>query len=292
MTTQPPTGGTVPGPFDALIPAAIARRAEEVGQAKARMDAGTVLALAVLAGAFIALGALFFTTVTTGAAGVTPYGAARLLGGLAFCLGLVLVVLAGAELFTGNNLIVMAWIGGSVSTGQLLRNWALVYAGNLVGSLATVALVYLSGQFRFAGGAVGAQALAIANAKVSLGFWEPLFLGMLCNALVCLAIWLTMGAHSTTDKVIAILFPITAFVAIGFEHSVANMYFVPIGLLIKSDGAFLASLGKTAADYAGLTWGAFLVENLVPVTLGNIIGGAGLVGAVYWFIYLRKPAAR
>ncbi|MBI4082035.1 MAG: formate/nitrite transporter family protein [Candidatus Lambdaproteobacteria bacterium] len=292
MTIQPPAGGTVPGPFDALIPAAIARRAEEVGQAKARMDAGTVLALAVLAGAFIALGALFFTTVTTGAAGAMPYGAARLLGGLAFCLGLVLVVLAGAELFTGNNLIVMAWIGGSVSAGQLLRNWALVYAGNLVGSLATVALVYFSGQYRFAGGAVGAQALAIASAKVSLGFWEPLFLGTLCNALVCLAIWLTMGAHSTTDKVVAILFPISAFVAIGFEHSVANMYFVPIGLLIKSDRAFLASLGKTAADYAGLTWGAFIVDNLVPVTLGNIIGGAGLVGAVYWFVYLRKPAAR
>jgi len=273
--------------FDALLPQAIARKAEDVGAAKAALDAVALFALAVLAGAFIALGAMFFTVVTTGALGILPYGIVRLAGGLAFCLGLILVVLAGAELFTGNNLIVIAWASGKVSLPLLLRNWLIVYAGNFAGAMATAALVALAGQHRFAAGALGLQALAIASAKLELGWGQAAALGVLCNALVCLAIWLTMGAHSTTDKVLAILFPIAAFVAAGFEHSVANMYFVPVAIWIAQDGAWLASVGQSAADVESLTWARFLLANLLPVTLGNVAGGAGLVGLVYWFIYLR-----
>ncbi len=273
--------------LDALIPAEMASRAEEVGVRKARMDWLDTLVLAGLAGAFIALGAVFSTTVATGAAAL-PYGVGRLLAGSAFTLGLILVVLAGAELFTGNNLIVMAFVARRVSLALLLRNWALVYLGNLVGALATTALVYFSGQYTFGAGALGLSALAIATAKVSLGFWPALFLGVLCNALVCLAVWLTFAARTATDKILAVFFPITAFVASGFEHSVANMYFIPIGLLIKTNGTYLAGMGKSASDYAQLTWPAFLVDNLIPVTIGNIIGGAGLVGMVYAFVYLRR----
>jgi CheY-like chemotaxis protein len=161
--------------------------------------------------------------------------------------------------------------------------------GNFVGSVLTAAIMLLTKQYTFAGGAVGANALAVANGKCTLGFVQALALGTLCNALVCLAVWLCASARSTTDKILAILFPITAFVACGFEHSIANMYFVPMGLLIKSfaGDAFWQAIGKTAADFAYLTWGAFLIKNLLPVTIGNVIGGAGFVGLVYWFIYLR-----
>ena len=268
--------------FDALLPAEMARKAENAGVAKAELGHWRMLALAVLAGAFVGLGAVFATTLTTGVCGLT-YGIYRLDGGLVFCLGLILVVVAGAELFTGNNLIVMAWASGKVSTGRLLRNWGIVYVGNFLGSLLTAVGMFLSGQYKAAGGALGINALNIAQAKVSLGFAEALILGVFCNVLVCLAVWLCMSARSTTDKILAIVFPITAFVAAGFEHSVANMYFIPLGLFIKQWGG----LEVAAADYANLTWANFILANLLPVTIGNIIGGAGLVGLVYWFIYLR-----
>ncbi|MBI3799687.1 MAG: formate/nitrite transporter family protein, partial [Deltaproteobacteria bacterium] len=213
------------------------------------------------------------------------------LSGLAFCLGLVLVVVGGAELFTGNALISMAWARGTVSTPQVLRNWSIVYTGNLIGAVATAIFLYLSQQYTFGGGAVGLAALEIARAKTSLGFVQAVVLGILCNALVCLAVWLCLGAHSTTDKILAIVFPISAFVAAGFEHSIANMYFIPVGLFIKTDSTFLATIGKSAADYASLTWGNFLLVNLLPVTLGNVIGGVALVGLTYWFIYLRPETA-
>jgi formate transporter len=272
--------------FDALLPAEIASRAEDVGVKKANMPILNMLLLAVLAGAFIALGALFSTTTATGAASL-PYGVARLLAGVTFSLGLILVVLAGAELFTGNNLIVMAYLSGRIRFVRIVRNWAIVWVGNFAGASATALLVYLSGQHTFGGGAVGQTALAIGTTKAGLAFGSAFFLGVLCNALVCMAVWLTMGARTSTDKILAIVFPITAFVAAGFEHSVANMYFVPLALLLKGDSAFLAAIGKTAADYGALTWPAFLWNNLLPVTLGNIVGGAGLVGAIYGFIYLR-----
>jgi formate transporter len=286
---------TSPGvvPFDALLPADMAARAEEIGVKKANLDVASMFALAVLAGAFIALGAIFATTVLAGSAGALPYGVARLLAGAAFSLGLILVLVGGAELFTGNNLIVMAWASGKVRSGVLLKNWLVVYLGNFVGSFGTALLVFLSRQYAFGKGAVGAAALATAHAKMGFGFVEAVALGTLCNALVCLAVWLTFSARTTTDRILATVPPIAAFVAAGFEHSVANMYFIPEGLLIRAgaSASFWADLGRTAADFPDLTWGRFLVSNLLPVTIGNIIGGAVLVGAVYWFIYLRKRPA-
>lgn len=276
--------------FDALLPPAMAVKAEQVGLNKANIEAINTFLLAVLAGAFIALGAVFATTVTAGTAGVLPFGITKLLGGLVFCLGLILVVVAGAELFTGNNLIIMAWASGKVTTPQLLRNWVIVYAGNFVGSVATALLMFFSGQYAFGSGAVGLNVLNVAAAKASLGFVQAIVLGILCNALVCLAVWLTYSARTTTDKILAIVFPITAFVAAGFEHSVANMYFIPIGLLVKAGAPaeFWGQIGKTAADYGSLTWQGFLINNLIPVTLGNIIGGTILVGVIYWQIYSRQ----
>ncbi len=276
--------------FDALPPVEMARKAEEVGAAKAGLSALDTFALAVLAGAFIAMGAIFSTTTLAGATGL-PYGVGRLLAGLVFSLGLILVVVAGAELFTGNNLIVMAWASRRVSTLRLLRNWTLVYAGNLVGSVGTAGLMIAARQYTFGKGAVGETALTIASGKVGLGWGQAVALGALCNALVCLAVWLAYGAHSTADKVLAIVPPIAAFVASGFEHSVANMYFVPYALFVKHDHAFVASLAK-APDLSRLTWGRFIWANLIPVTLGNIVGGALLVGAVYWFVYLRAERSR
>jgi formate transporter FocA len=267
----------------------MAKKAENIGVNKVNLGPFRMLALAVLAGAFIALGAVFMTTTTAGAAGVLPYGIARLMGGLAFCLGLILVVVAGAELFTGNNLIVMAWASRKVTTGKLLRNWIIVYFGNFVGAILTAYGMYLSGQFAFGQGAVGLQALTIANAKVGLSFTQAVVLGVFCNALVCLAVWLCMSARTTTDRILSILFPITAFVAAGFEHSIANMYFIPVALFIKNGAPaeFWTNIGKTAADFSNITWGNFFVANLLPVTIGNIIGGVLMVGLVYWFIYLR-----
>jgi formate transporter len=282
-----------PGPqIDALLPAEMAAKAEQLGVKKANMDAAGMFALAVLAGAFIALGAVFATTVTAGAAGTLPFGVVRLLSGLVFSLGLILVVVGGAELFTGNNLIVMAWANRKVSTALLLRNWLIVYLGNFVGAAATALLVFWSGQYTFGNNSIGVAALATAHAKVGLGFGQAVVLGILCNGLVCLAVWLSYSGRSTADKILAIVPPITAFVAAGFEHSIANMYFIPVGLFIKSGApdAFWSAIGKTAGDFPDLTWDRFLLGNLLPVTLGNIIGGAALVGAVYWFVYLRKPS--
>jgi formate/nitrite transporter len=272
--------------LDALPPVEVARKAEQVGEIKAGMDTVTVLVLGVLAGAFIALGAIFATTVTAGGADV-PYGVSRLLGGLAFSLGLILVVVAGAELFTGNNLLVMAWASRRVSTARLLRNWALVYVGNLVGSLATAGILFVGKQYTFGKGAVGEQALAIAAGKTSLGFVQAIALGTFCNALVCLAVWLAYGARTTADKILAIIPPIAAFVAAGFEHSVANMFFIPMGLLVKGDEEFVAT-HTAPPGLDDLTWSNFVWANLLPVTIGNVIGGGVMVGAVYWFVYLRS----
>ena len=277
-----------PTGLDALPPAQVARKAETVGLTKAGMPTFDVFVLSVLAGAFIALGAIFATTVAAGGAEL-PYGVVRLLAGLAFTLGLILVVVAGAELFTGNNLIVMAWASRRVATAALLGNWVVVWIGNFVGAFATALIVYVSEQYTFGGGAVGQTALGIAATKTSLGFVQAIALGILCNALVCLAVWLTFGAHTTTDKILAIIPPIAAFVAAGFEHSVANMYFISIGLLVKSDDDFVAGLDPdTVPDLSDLTWASFFRDNLLPVTIGNIVGGAVMVGAVYWFVYLRR----
>lgn len=290
--------------IDALLPVEMATRAEYLGVRKAEMPALKMFTLAVLAGAFISLGAVFATTVSAGSMTVTlsdgmtafstglPYGVTRLLAGVVFSLGLILVVVGGAELFTGNNLIVMAWASGKVTGRALLRNWIIVYAGNFVGAIGTVILMFLSQQYTFGSSAVGIAALKTAIAKCDLTFGQALVLGILCNALVCLAIWLTYSARSTIDKIAAIVFPITAFVAAGFEHSIANMYFIPYALFVKDfDPAFMAGVGGKVTHLDALTWGNFFLNNLIPVTIGNIIGGAVLVAAVYWSVFLRNKEA-
>jgi len=269
---------------DAYSPKEIAARIESVGVSKSTGEPLRVFALAILAGAFIAFGAVFYTIVTHDSAGVSA-GFMRLVGGLSFCLGLILVVVAGAELFTGNNLIVMAYVDGKVSLNKLLANWTIVFVGNFIGALGILLLIYLSGHWQIGGGAVGAKVLAIANAKVNLTWMEAFTRGILCNILVCLAVWLCFAGRTVVDKVLAIIFPITAFVAMGFEHSVANMYFISAGLLAKQQPELVQLVGSMNLD--GLTISSFLFNNLLPVTLGNIIGGSVFVGLFYWFIYLR-----
>jgi formate transporter FocA len=278
--------------LDSLMPADMAAKAEAIGVKKARLDFWSTFVLAVLAGAFISLGAIFATTVSAGSSAL-PYGVARLLAGTVFSLGLILVVVGGAELFTGNTLIVMAWAGGKVTTLQVLRNWAIVFLGNFVGALGTAALNFVAGQYMFGKGLVGVAALAAANSKCELEFPQALALGILCNTLVCLAVWLSFSARTTTDRVLCIVPPIAAFVAAGFEHSIANMYYVPFALLIKAlaPASFWQAAGKAASDYPSVSMDAFLLHNLIPVTIGNIIGGALLVGVVYWFVYLRQVKA-
>jgi formate/nitrite transporter len=270
------TEAATPSPFDALLPPAMARRAEEAGIAKAGMPVTRTFTLAVLAGAFIALGAMFATVVSTTGDSTMPYGVSRLLAGIVFSLGLVLVVVGGAELFTGNNLIVMAWASRRITTRAVARNWAVVYVGNLVGAMAVAVLVDRSGTLDASNGAVRARAVELAAAKTNLGFEQAVVRGVLANVLVCLAVWLCLSARTVVDKVAAIVLPISAFVAAGFEHSVANMYSIPVGLLAAHP-----------SRPAGLTWTRCFTRNLAPVTLGNVIGGAVLVGLVYWSAYLR-----
>lgn len=277
--------------LDALLPPDMARKAEGIGVKKAELDLVQTCLLAVLAGAFIALGAVFSTTVATGAAEHLGYGPSRLLVGLSFSLGLILVVIAGAELFTGNNLIVMAWASGRLAGRAVLRNWSLVFTGNFVGATATGALVVGAGQYQNAGGRVGEVALQLAAAKLEHSFVEAFCLGVLCNALVCLAVWLTLSCRTVADRVLAVIFPITAFVAAGFEHCVANMYFLPTAIWIRdyAPSSFWSEIDSSPAVYSDLSWANFLTQNLLPVTAGNLVGGALLVGAVYWLAYSRKP---
>jgi formate transporter len=274
--------------IDAYSPAEMAQRVLRVGVAKANLLPADSLILAVMAGAFIGLGAAFSTLATTDPG--MGFGPTRILGGLAFSLGLILVVVAGAELFTGNNLVAMAWASRAITTRQVARNWILVYIGNFIGSVGTALLVYWSGTWALADNGVAMNALGIAAAKCDLTWVEAFARGVLCNALVCLAVWLCNSARSVTDKILAIIWPITGFVALGFEHCIANMYFIPLGILLKADPSLLPSLTDAPATVGGnldaLTLQG-LVNTLVPVTLGNIVGGTLLVAGVYWFAYLR-----
>ena len=279
----------LPLSIDALLPKEMAVKAENAGVAKASLSTSRMFALSILAGAFIAMGADFATTVWAGLAGAgVPYGIQRLLGGMVFSIGLIMVVIGGSELFTGNCLIPIAWANNRVSTGSMLRNWIVVYAGNFVGSVLTAHMVFLSGQHKFGAGSVGLSALNIAVAKTSLDFTACVALGILCNALVCMAVWMCFSSRSNTDKVLVILGPISAFVACGFEHCVANMYFIPLAIFIKNfDPAYFATVAeKLQGGGQILTWGNFIFRNLIPSTIGNIIGGAVMVGLMHWFIYL------
>jgi formate/nitrite transporter len=263
--------------FDAYTPKEIAERVQSVGVAKARLPLLTQLTLGILAGGFIGLGALYFTLVASDSD--LSFSASRVLGGLAFSLGLILVVIAGAELFTGNNLQIMAWADRRITTVELIRNWLVVYVGNFVGALGLVFLVLWSQHWHMNDDAVGTTAIKIAAGKVALPFWEAFFKGVLCNVLVCLAVWLTLAGRTVVDKIFAIVFPISAFVAAGLEHSVANMYFIPLGILLQQQ---LPTASVPALNLTGL------ITNLIPVTLGNIAGGTGMVAAVYYLVYCRS----
>jgi formate/nitrite transporter len=273
---------------DAYVPADMAKRAEASAIRKANRDFISAFFLAVQAGAFIAFGAALYTHVIHDSA--LGAGLTKLIGGITFSLGLVLVIIAGADLFTGDTLMVMGCYSGKIKVRQMLRSWAFVFLGNLVGALAIVMLVYFSGHWQGHSGAVGATALAIANTKVNLTPVQAFTSGMLCNILVCLAIWLCYSSRSVTDKILAIIFPITAFVAMGFEHSIANMYFIPAGLLLKHHPEIAGQL--QGADLSHLNLSGFLLNNLLPVSIGNMVGGAVFVGTVYWILYLRKPVAK
>lgn len=265
--------------FDAYSPKEISERIETLGVSKVRLPLLSTLMLGVLAGGFIGLGALYYVLIKSDAS--LGFASGQVLGGLAFSLGLILVIVAGAELFTGNNLLAMAWAERKISSAELLNNWGLVCGANFIGAAGLAILVYLSGHLDLNQGAISALYLKIAAAKCNLPFWEAFFRGVLCNVLVCMAVWMALAGRSVIDKVVAIIFPVSAFVAAGFEHSIANMYFIPMSLLIKT-------FGDAGALADAITWYGFL-SNLVPVVLGNLVGGSLLVGLVYHIIYRRKP---
>ena len=261
----------------AYSPAEIKQAVEKVGLKKANLPIKVSFMLAVVAGGGVGFGALYYTIVVSDPD--LGFAAARIGGGLAFTLGLVLVLVGGAELFTGNNLNVMAWASGKVSTRTMLRNWAVVYAGNLLGSLGLVVLVFLSHHLDMNNGQVGISVLNTAVGKIRPDVTTLFVKGILCNVLVCAAVWLAYAGRTVTDKIVAVILPVSAFVAAGFDHCVANMYFLPLAWLLVETGHVPAGFDASSITLAGI------VHNLVPVTLGNIIGGAGLVGTVYWTIY-------
>ena len=269
--------------LDAYSPREISEKIQSVGVSKARLSFLQTAMLGVLAGAFIGLGALYYTLVASDT--TLGFAATRVLGGFVFSLGLILVSVGGAELFTGNNLMVMAWADRKITAAELLRNWSIVYVANAVGAVGLAVTVYLANHGAMNGGAVAAAYVKIAAAKSALPFGEAFFKGVLCNVLVCLAVWLAMAGHTVVDKILAIVFPISAFVAAGFEHSVANMYFIPLGMML-ADGVTLPA----TVNVASLGWTG-LAPNLVAVTLGNIVGGAAMVALVYYLVY-RPPGAR
>jgi formate/nitrite transporter len=263
--------------LNAYSPAEIKEAIEKVGVKKANLPLLVSLMLAVIAGGSIGLGALYYTIIVSDAE--LSFATARVMGGLAFSLGLVIVLVAGAELFTGNNLIVMAWASGNVSTKKMLRNWVVVYFGNLIGAVGLLVLVFLSHHLDMNGGRIGLSVLTTATAKIQPDAVTLFFKGVLCNLLVCLAVWLAYAGRSVTDKIVATIFPVSAFIAAGFEHCVANMYFLPLAWLMTRTGKVPPDFDASVITIAGI------IHNLVPVTLGNIVGGAGLVGAMYWMIY-------
>jgi formate transporter len=263
--------------LQAYSPAEIKEAVEKVGVKKANLPFLVSFMLAIVAGGGVGFGAVYYTIVASDPE--LSFATTRVLGGLVFSLGLVLVMVGGAELFTGNNLIVMAWASGRVSTGTMLRNWTIVWFGNLLGSLGLIVLIYFSHHLDMNDGRIGLSILNTAAGKIRPDMVTLFFKGILCNVLVCAAVWLAYAGRSVTDKVVAVILPVSAFIAAGFEHCVANMYFLPLAWLLVQTGHVPANFDVSPITVSGI------LHNLVPVTLGNIVGGAGLVGAVYWAIY-------
>ncbi|MBE0439365.1 MAG: formate/nitrite transporter family protein [Gammaproteobacteria bacterium] len=268
---------------DAFTPAEVAQKVKTLGVAKANMPVFPLLILSMMAGAFISFGAMYYTLVMTDPS--SAYGASKLLGGVAFSLGFILVVIAGGELFTGNNLIVMAWANKRISLLCLLKNWGLVYLGNAIGALVTVYLVFVSGFLDGHHHAVGATALKLGLAKVDLTTTEAFVRGIFCNALVCLGSWMVYASRTVVDKVFAVIFPISAFVAMGFEHCIANIFMIPIAMAASFSPEIVAVSGISVDAMQNLTMTGF-IANLIPVTLGNIFGGTIMVGMSLYVVYL------
>ena len=275
-------------PFDLLLPAAMAKVAEDAGVYKATKHPLKTFYLAITAGVFISIAFVFYITATTGTAGV-PFGFAKLVGGICFSLGLMLVVVCGADLFTSTVLIVVAKASGRITWKQLGLNWLNVYVGNLIGALFFVALMWFAGEYMTANGAWGLNVLQTADHKLHHTFVEAVCLGILANLMVCLAVWMSYSGRSVMDKMFAMVLPVAMFVASGFEHSIANMFMIPLGIVIKNFAApeFWQAVGAAPEQFSNLTVSHFITDNLIPVTIGNIIGGGLLVGLTYWVIYLR-----
>ena len=284
--------GAVPAPPAPVVcdpPPEIAKNVVGLAEKKAATASPSLQLLAILAGAYIAMGAVLSTVVTNDLANYIGDGLSRLVGGMTFSLGLILVILGGAELFTGNNLMVTGYLQKKVTAQQVLKNWVWVYLFNFVGALVIVFIFYYSGIWKANSYGIALKAIGTANAKVSLSWSEVFFRGIFCNWLVCLAVWLAMGAKEAISKIIGIMIPVTAFVAIGLEHSIANMYFIPMGIMLKDH---VIAQGLMAPELLqGLHWGGFFLKNLIPATIGNLVGGVIFVGVLYWSAYLR-PSVR
>ncbi|TNB48283.1 formate transporter FocA [Martelella lutilitoris] len=278
--------------FDAFPPHVMAEKAEAAGIAKVKKDPVSLLVSAMMAGAFIGIAFIFYTVVTTGN-GDIGWGANKFIGGLAFSLGLVLVVLTGADLFTSTVLTIIGKATGQISWGALARNWATVYVGNFIGAITLVGIMQLARHYEGDGGLLGINYMHIAQHKLHHTFLQAVALAIMCNVLVCLGVWMTYAGRTATDKILAVILPVAMFVASGFEHVVANMFQIPMAILTRTLAGpeFWATSGANPADFADLTWSNFVLANLIPVTIGNIIGGALFVGIAYWVIYLR-PAVR
>ncbi len=268
-------------------PAEMASEAENALAHKALNNPTRAFMLALSGGGYIALGFVFFITSQVGTVEVLGYGLSRVIGGLTFSVGLALVVLTGAELFTSTSMTLVARASGLITWRRLIAHWSIVYIGNFVGAATIVALIWFAGSWHQAGGMWGKVVLNTSLAKLDHGFFEAFVLGILCNLMVCLAVWVAFAGRTITDKVLAVTGPIALFVAAGFEHSVANMFMIPLGILIKNfaPAEYWVQIATDPVAYASLEWGNFLVGNLLPVTLGNIVGGGLMIGVYYWLIF-------
>jgi formate/nitrite transporter len=269
---------TIKKPFE------IATAVSESGVRKTQLSFNKILVLAILAGAYIGFGAHLATTVTMDLIPLVGIGLTNLIAGAVFSVGLMLVVLGGAELFTGNNLIILSYLDNKSNISCVLTNWFTTYIGNFIGSILLASIIFAGGFYSMGGYALGVRALLIANGKVNLPFIQLVARGILCNWLVCMAVWLATSADDTIGKIFACFFPITAFVASGFEHSIANMFFVPMGIMLRAVPELTA---QASINLSNLTWWGFLFRNLIPVTIGNLIGGGFFVATLYWYAYLK-----